>query len=157
MWKCASTKGGATSCPCASMICRASARRSRATDVMRPASHVIVMRSRPSGSTALVIARSTMVTPWRASLRSVQTIAGVTEAGHDVAVVVEMAVDGRGIHGHVGVVRVEILEAFRTRQETHELDRARSRLLEPVDRGHRGVAGGEHGIDDDGIAIAHLA
>src|SRR5262245_14717887 len=157
MWKCASTNGGETSCPCASMVCRDSGRRSRATDAMRPPSHAIVIRSRPSGNTALMTARSNIVSRRSASLRSVQAIAGVAEAGNDIAVLVEMAVDGRGIDGHVGMVRVEVLEPFRTRQETHELDGAGPRLLETLDGGHRRVSGGEHRIDDDGIAIAHLA
>src|SRR6266513_2874943 len=91
------------------------------------------------------------------SLRAVQPIAGVSQAGDDVAVRVEVAVDGRRVHGDVRMVRVEVLEPLGTRQETEELDRARPRRLETRHGRHRRVAGGEHRIDDDGVAITHVA
>ena len=61
---------------------------------------------------------------WRApqdegrSLRSVHAIAGVAEARHDVAVVVEMAVDRRGPDRHVRMRAAQPLDAFRRREQT---------------------------------------
>src|SRR5213080_2527386 len=60
MWKCASTNGGETRPPAASMIRRASATATRETETIRPPSQAIVMPLRPSGRTALRRTKSSM-------------------------------------------------------------------------------------------------
>jgi len=101
---------------------------------MRPSRHAIVIRSRPSGNTALVTTRSKLVRG-QSPVTSCRTgDPGVPEAGNDVPVLVQAAVDGRRIHRDLRMMRVEVLEALRTRQETDELDGARSRLLEALHR-----------------------
>jgi glutamate synthase domain-containing protein 2 len=48
----------------------------------------------------------------QASLGTEHPVAGVAQARHDVAVLVELAVDGRGVDRHVGVVGVEVRQAL---------------------------------------------
>lgn len=48
----------------------------------------------------------------QASLGAEHPVAGVAQARHDVAVLVELPVDGRGVDRHVGVVGVEVREAL---------------------------------------------
>src|SRR5215831_13750866 len=59
-----------------------------------------------------------------------QAISGVAEAGHDVALFVEVVVDRRGEHRHVGMHAVKRADALGAGQQAHELDRARTALLE---------------------------
>jgi hypothetical protein len=48
-----------------------------------------------------------------------------------------------------------VLDALGAGEQADELDRARRHRLEALDRRDRRVAGGEHRIDDDRVAIAH--
>jgi glutamate synthase domain-containing protein 2 len=46
------------------------------------------------------------------SLGAEHAVAGVAQAGHDVAVLVELPVDGRGVDRHVGMVGVKVRQAL---------------------------------------------
>jgi hypothetical protein len=84
-------------------------------------------------------------------------VACVAQAGQDIAVLVELAVDRRGVHRHVGMRIVERADALGARHQADEPDRARARLLQPVDGGDRRVAGREHRVEHDRVALAHAA
>ena len=73
----------------------------------------------------------------------------------DVAVAVELAVDGGGVDGHVGVAGVQGADALGGGEQAEEFDGAGAVGLEPGDGGDGGVAGGEHKIDDDDVALGH--
>jgi len=51
--------------------------------------------------------------PERSVLGAEQPVAGIAEPRHDVGVVVEVIVQGADVHGHVGVVFLVDLYAFR--------------------------------------------
>src|SRR5919106_5747260 len=72
----------------------------------------------------------------RRLLGSEEAVAGVAQARHDIAVLIEGGVDGRRVDGHVGMVPVEGGQSLGTRQQADELDRPRMPVLQPVDRGH---------------------
>src|SRR5688572_27736405 len=57
-------------------------------------------------------------------LGAVDAVAGVAQAGDDVAVGIEVAVDCRGIDGHVGMVAMEVRQPLGAGEQAHELDRA---------------------------------
>src|SRR4029078_4854390 len=69
------------------------------------------------------------------SLVPEQAVAGVAEAGYDVALFIEPLVDRRGVDRHVGVLGVKRREAFGAGQQAHELDLSRRCLLEAIDGG----------------------
>ncbi len=75
---------------------------------------------------------------------------------HDVPVRVEVVVDGGGVDRDVGMMAVEGGQPLGTRQQADELDRARVRVPQTVHGRHRGVAGGQHGVDDDRVTALHL-
>src|SRR5262249_43941506 len=89
------------------------------------------------------------------SFRPEDAVAGVAQSRHDVAVAVQVAVDGGRVDRHVGMTAVEVSQPFGARDETDELDRARPGLLQAIDRRHRGMSGGEHRIHHDGVALGH--
>ena len=89
-------------------------------------------------------------------LRAVGTVAGVTETRNDVGIVIEGLVDGRGPYRHVGMDAAQALERGRYRNQTDEADVAGAALLEPVDRGNRGVRGGDHRRDDDYLPFGKI-
>jgi hypothetical protein len=49
-------------------------------------------------------------------------IARITQARHDVAMVVQAAVDGRRKNAHIGVLAVQGVDALRAGQQAQELD-----------------------------------
>ena len=53
---------------------------------------------------------------------AVHAVARIPEAGHNIALFVEVAVDRRGEHLHIGMRRVEGLHAFRRGQQAQEPD-----------------------------------
>jgi hypothetical protein len=65
-------------------------------------------------------------------------------------------VDGGGDDRNIGVMLVKFGEPLGAGQEADELDRGRLRALEPLDRGARRVACGEHRIADDHLAIREI-
>src|SRR5678816_2300156 len=85
-----------------------------------------------------------------------EAIARVAQAGHDVTVLVEVAVDRGGEDRHVGVHAVEGGEALRAREQADEADRARPGRPQAADGRDGGVAGGEHGIEHHHVALGHL-
>lgn len=77
----------------------------------------------------------------RRSGGSENPVARVTQAQEDVAVVVEAAVDGGGLDGHVGVPLVHRGDALGAGQQADEFHRARLERLDFVDGGHGGIDG----------------
>ena len=55
-------------------------------------------------------------------LRAVHPVAGVAQAGHDIAVLVEMAVDRGGPDRHVGMARLSRANALRRGEQADEAD-----------------------------------
>src|SRR5215470_6546874 len=85
-----------------------------------------------------------------------EAVARVAQTGHDVAVVVQMAVHRRGVDLNVRMRAVEGGEPFRAGQQAHEADRAWMHRLHTTGRRDGRVAGGEHGIEHDHVALFHL-
>src|SRR5437763_977930 len=96
------------------------------------------------------------VGPKVAWVRNRGAAAGVAEARQDVAVVVQPLVDGAGPDADRRVVALEFREALRRGQQAGHADLPRPGLLPPVDRGDGGVAGGQHGVDDDHRAVGEV-
>jgi hypothetical protein len=91
-----------------------------------------------------------------ALLRPEQPVPRVPQPRHDVAVVVQPAVDGRGEDGHVRVVLLHVGNALGRGHQADEADGAWRRLLQPLHRGHGAVAGGQHGVEHDGVTLGHV-
>src|SRR5690606_37647816 len=90
-------------------------------------------------------------------LRPVHAVPRVAEAGHDVAMVVEMVVDRRGEHRHVRLRLREALDALGGGQEAEiaEIDRAaRFQLLHCRDRR---IGGRQHRIDNNHQPVGEVA
>ena len=66
------------------------------------------------------------------SLRAEQAVAGVAEAGHDVALLVEALVDRGGEDRHVRVDAVQLRDALGRGEQADELDLLGAALLEPL-------------------------
>src|ERR1700730_4560786 len=79
----------------------------------------------------------------------VQPISGVSQAWKNIAVFVQLLVDGRGPHAHLRVVVVKVCEPHGRCQQADETQLAGTMLLQAIDRGNGGVAGREHWIDHD--------
>src|SRR5271169_6375321 len=79
----------------------------------------------------------------------VQPISGVSQAWENIAVFVQLLVDGRRPHAYFRVVAVEVGEPHGSCQQADETQLAGSMLLQAIDRGNGGVAGREHWIDHD--------
>ncbi|QTK80059.1 hypothetical protein AT6N2_C2447 [Agrobacterium tumefaciens] len=60
-----------------------------------------------------------------------------------------MTINRRGEDRHVGMGFAEILDTFRSCQQTKEADVLRAALLQLLNGSDGGVAGCQHGIDDD--------
>src|SRR5262245_39192030 len=82
-----------------------------------------------------------------------QPVAGVAQPRDDVAVVVEVGVDRRGDDRHVGMRGVHLLDALGRGEQADVAQRLRAELLDAVDRGDRRVAGGEHRVEQDRLAL----
>jgi AraC family transcriptional regulator len=85
----------------------------------------------------------------RPLLSAVGPVARIAEAGDDIAVVVELVVDGGGPELDVRMGGANRLDAGPRGEQADEAHVGDSDFLQPVDRGDRGVAGGKHRIDDD--------
>ena len=68
---------------------------------------------------------------------SVEAVAGIAEAGNDVAVVVQIVVDGGGVDRDAGLGSLQPLDAFRRGQQADEADVPGAALLQFCDRGAR--------------------
>ena len=83
-------------------------------------------------------------------------VTGVTEAGDDIAVLVEMGIDGGRIDVHVRVRFFNALDAFGGAYEVEAEDALAAALFEEVNRGDERSAGRQHGVKDDGDALVDL-
>ena len=90
-----------------------------------------------------------MRSPWYVNSRAEDTIAGVTESWEDVAFFVELAVDGGAVERDVGVLAVEVGDAFRGGDEADELHAFDAGFFEEGNRRGPASAGGEHGVDEE--------
>src|SRR6185437_9927706 len=79
---------------------------------------------------------------WRQLFGAEDLVAGVAEAGQDVAVLVETLVDRGGVDLDVGVSCRDAFEAFRCGNQEQALDALAARRLEHVDGGDQGAGGG---------------
>ena len=94
-------------------------------------------------------------------LRAEDTVAGIAQAGDDVAMLVELFIHGGNVNFHVGVVGADALDALGGGEDVHELDVLHAVFLHEGDGGGGGAAGGQHGVEDDDIPLGdvggHLA
>ena len=68
-------------------------------------------------------------------------VAGIAQAGNDVAVLVQVIVHRTHIDVHIGMNLLQVLNAFRGSYQHHELDVVASALLHLGDGGIGGAAG----------------
>src|SRR5690606_18190014 len=108
--------------------------------------------SRPAGRSPCPLPRSpsyrSMASPRFALFRSEQPVAGVAEARHDVAVLVQMAVDGGHIDVHIRMFLLDGVDALGRRNQAHQLDLRAAALLQQGDGGVGGTARRQHRVDD---------
>src|SRR5712672_3141721 len=123
----------------------ASAEMRGATSTIRPPVTSTSMPVRPSASVALRIRRSAIAEA--RSLGAEDTVTGIAQPRHDVAMLVELPIDRGGIYRDVRMRGLERGDPLRRRDEAHEADAARPRLLQPFHRGHRGVSRRQHRIE----------
>ena len=64
-------------------------------------------------------------------LRAEHAVAGIAKARNDIAVTIELAVDGGGEDLHVGMIGIHMPDAFGRGQEADELDVLGPLVLEP--------------------------
>ena len=83
-------------------------------------------------------------------------VARVAEAGDDVAVLVEMIVERCDVDVHIRMLLLHHSHALRGADDAHELDVLAADFLHELHRGGRAAAGGEHGIDDDDVALGNF-
>ena len=69
--------------------------------------------------------------------------------GHDVAVLVQVLVDGGRVDGHVGVALVEVRHPLGRGDQADEADRLGLRALDPIDGRDGRVAGGQQRVGHD--------
>src|SRR5687768_1025175 len=86
-----------------------------------------------------------------------EAVARVAEAGKDVALVVQLAVERGGEDGDVGVHLEHAGDALGRGHDAEEADAARAGLPERADRGDRRAAGGEHRVEDEEVALDLVA
>ena len=89
--------------------------------------------------------------------RAEDAVAGVAQAGDDVAVFVEAVIDGSDVDGDVGMRCIDGAHAFRRSDETEEHDALRALFFQKVERCGGTAARSEHGIDDDEHALTDVA
>src|SRR5437868_3727237 len=85
-----------------------------------------------------------------------KTVAGVTKTREDVAVGVKTAVEGGGNDRYLRKDARHFRNPLGSSDKAYELDRPRREFLEPRDCRHRGVAGGEHRVDQDDVAFGKI-
>jgi hypothetical protein len=81
--------------------------------------------------------------------RAVESVARVAEARKNVAVFVQSLIDRGGPHVNLGMVFVELLDAFGRCEQTNKAQFFGAVLFEPIDCGDGGVARRQHGVDRD--------
>src|ERR671916_3342096 len=80
-------------------------------------------------------------------------VARVAQPWPDVAVVVELAVHGRGEDRDVGVRLLQRGHTLGRRHQAHEPQPPRAGALEPRDRLRGAAAGGQHRVDDEHLGL----
>src|SRR5207248_6611785 len=108
----------------------------------------------PQAATAPQMTSRWSVSVSHMSLGPVEPVAGVAEAGDDVAALVQLAVDGGGDDPHVRVFALQVLDPFGRGDQADERDRAGARALDCGNRGRAGAAGGKHRVEHDRVALA---
>ena len=93
----------------------------------------------------------------RSLSRPEQSVAGVAEAGKDVAVRVELAVERGGEDWYIWVRGAEPRHAFRRGDETEELDARSTGPLKRRDRTGRAAARGEHRVEQEELALGGVS
>src|SRR5207245_7113233 len=82
----------------------------------------------------------------RTSFGAKQPIPRITQARHDITVIVEMAVDRGRVDRHIGMPGLQGFYALRRGDEADELDVLCATRLDAVERGDGGRTGREHRI-----------
>lgn len=83
-------------------------------------------------------------------------VTGIAEARQDVAVLVEFAVDGRGVDRHVGMrLGNAAMPSGQVSRHTNLMNCGH--VLQSLHGCDGRVAGGKHRIDDDDVALLQLA
>ena len=77
-------------------------------------------------------------------------VAGVAQAGDDVAPFVQVRIDGTEKRGHIGVGRPESLHPFRGGDHADENDPGYTGRFQDADGFVRAAAGGQHRIEHEG-------
>src|SRR6516164_9140220 len=80
---------------------------------------------------------------------SIGAVPGIAKPWDDERLLVEALVDCGRPDRDVGMDRTHVLDALRGADQAYQPDIYGSSLLEPVDRGHRRIGGGQDGNDDD--------
>src|SRR6218665_1035044 len=81
------------------------------------------------------------------------SVPGIAQTRQDIAMLVELTVDGGGEDGYIGVGLLQSGDALGHGQQADELDRAGLELLQARHAGDGRVAGGQHRVDHDGVAL----
>ena len=82
---------------------------------------------------------------------------GVTEAGNDIAVIVELLVLCGGKDINIGMSLAQSVKSLGSRNNAHELYRSGVSLLYLRNGVYSRAAGSKHGIENDNIALADIA
>lgn len=81
-------------------------------------------------------------------LRAEDTVAGVAQAGDDVAVVVQLLVQGADIDVHIGVGLMQGLQALGRGHQADELNVLGTALFDLADGVTGAAAGGQHRVQN---------
>ncbi|GAA1916372.1 hypothetical protein GCM10009775_06050 [Microbacterium aoyamense] len=94
----------------------------------------------------------------RASDCAVEPIAGVAEAGHDVALLVEPLVERAQHEGHVAALdlRLDRGDALGRAEDADRRDVLRAAVEEELDRGAERTARREHRVEHEALAVAQV-
>jgi hypothetical protein len=93
----------------------------------------------------------------RGSASAEEAIASVAEARHDVAMLVEGAIEGGAVHHHVGVAARETPNALRRGDETEKADARRARTLERGDGGDSAAPSRKHRVEQEEVTLRRIA
>ena len=85
-----------------------------------------------------------------------EAVASVAQPGKYIAVLVKAAIERSGDDRNVGKHAGNLRNALRCCDKAHEFDRTRRELLEPQNCRHGGVAGGEHRVDQNYVALREI-
>src|SRR5579862_5105903 len=88
---------------------------------------------------------------------SKETVAGVSEARHDVTVPVEFSVNGGGKNREQWIAGANAADAFGGRDEIDQPDAPGAQFREQLHGGNSAAAGREHGVDQDYFESAEVA